>query len=87
MKIFYTFLLVLGQVFNAAIIARILISWLPIDRDNQTLAPIVEILYQITEPILGPIRRLVPSLGGLDISPMIALILIQVLLDIAARVG
>ena len=41
--------------------------------------PVSTILFQITEPILGPIRRVLPSLGGLDLSPIVALVLIQVL--------
>jgi YggT family protein len=47
---------------------------MPMDRENR----LVRIVYEITEPILGPIRRVLPALGGLDLSPMIALILIQV---------
>ncbi len=87
MNVLYRFVFVLAQVLNAAIIARILLSWIPVSRENRLLASIVELVHQLTEPILGPIRRLVPSLGGLDISPIIALILIRMLLGIAARLG
>jgi len=69
-----------------AILARVLLSWIPVDRNNR----FVIILYDITEPILGPIRRVMPSLGGLDLSPMIALLLVElaerVLLTLLARV-
>ena len=74
MSALYMFVVVLARVLNVAILARILISWVPIDRNNRFIV----ILYQITEPILGPIRRVMPNLGGLDLSPMIALILIEV---------
>ncbi|MBI4788638.1 MAG: YggT family protein [Chloroflexi bacterium] len=58
-----------------AIIARALVSWLPIDRYH----PAIRILDQITEPILAPLRRVIPPLGGMmDITPIIALILIQI---------
>ncbi len=68
------FIIVLARVLNVAIFIRIILSWMPISRGN----PIVTFIYDITEPILGPIRRVMPSLGGFDLSPMIALILIQV---------
>ena len=58
-----------------AIIARALVSWLPIDRYH----PAIRVLDQITEPILGPLRRVIPPIGGMmDISPIVALILIQI---------
>jgi len=74
MQILYNFIVFLAGALNLAIFARIIISWLPIDRDNA----VVRILYEITEPIIGPIRRVLPAMGGLDFSPMIALILIRV---------
>ena len=63
-----------------AIFARILLSWLPISRDN----PLVNIIYQITEPILAPIRTLIQksSFGGnmmFDFSPLIAILILMVL--------
>ena len=66
------FVRILAQVLNLAILGRVIISWLPISRDN----PIVMMLYGVTEPILGPIRRMLPSMGGLDLAPIFALLLI-----------
>jgi YggT family protein len=43
---------------------------------NQFVAAVVEFLYRITEPVLAPIRRLMPNLGGLDISPIILILII-----------
>ena len=74
MSILNTFVRVLANALSLAILARILLSWIPLNRENQ----VVRIIYEITDPILEPIRRVVPSLGALDLSPMIALILIQV---------
>jgi YggT family protein len=58
-----------------AIVARALISWLPMDNYN----PIVQFLYRITEPILAPIQRVIPPIGMMDITPIVALILLQIL--------
>jgi YggT family protein len=58
-----------------AIIVQIILSWLAPQNNN----PIVGILYQITEPIMSPARRLVPPMGGLDLSPIIVILFIQVL--------
>lgn len=67
------FVRILAWVLNIAVFMRVLISWLPISRDNQ----FVVLLYEITEPILGPIRRVLPSMGGFDLSPMVGLMLIS----------
>ena len=74
MSVLNTFVVLLARALNLAIFARILLSWMPVDKGSR----LVRIVYEITEPILGPIRRVVPAFGGLDLSPMIALILIQV---------
>jgi len=58
-----------------AIIARALVSWLPIDRYH----PAIQLLDSITEPILAPLRRVIPSVGMMDITPIVALILMQVI--------
>lgn len=69
------FVIILARVFNIAILARVLLSWIPVDRENQ----LVGLIYEITEPILGPIRRVIPPFGGLDLSPMLGLILVQIM--------
>lgn len=71
-----TFMDLLLTVLGFAIIIRALLSWVSIDPYN----PLVQILFQITEPILAPLRRIIPPIGGMmDISPIVALILLQVL--------
>ncbi len=74
MRVLNTFVVLLARALSLALFDRILLSWMPMDRENR----LVRIVYEITEPILGPIRRVLPALGGLDLSPLIALILIRV---------
>jgi YggT family protein len=67
-------------VLTAAIFVRALLSWFPIDPRN----PLVTLLYDVTEPILDPLRRVIPRLGMIDITPFVAIILIQVIGNFAA---
>ena len=66
----------LVTVLTIAIFARIVLSWLPIGGTNH---PIVALVYQITEPILGPLRRVIPRVGMFDLTPMVAIILLGVI--------
>lgn len=68
------FISLLSTVLTIAIVIRSLMSWFPnVPRDN----PLVVILMQITEPVLGPIRRFMPTMGGIDFSPLVAILLLQ----------
>lgn len=57
------------------IIAQVIVSWLLafniLNMSNQFVAMVANALYQLTDPLLRPIRRLLPNFGGLDISPII----------------
>jgi YggT family protein len=69
------FLQILAYVLSFLVIARVLVSW---------LAPtggggVVAFIYQVTEPILAPIRRVIPPTTGIDWSPLVALLLLGVL--------
>lgn len=66
------FLANLLTIYGYIIIARALISWINPNPYN----PLIRIIYAITDPVLVPIRRLLPDMGGLDISPFIALVII-----------
>ena len=79
------FINLLVTVLYVAILARVIVSWIPIGPESP-FAPIVRMIYQITEPILGPIRRLIPGLGSFDLSPMIAIIVLMVVQNIVVRV-
>jgi YggT family protein len=63
---------------SLAIFIRALLSWISPDPRN----PIVQALDTITEPILQPLRQIVPRMGGIDITPMVAIILLQVVAQI-----
>ncbi len=62
------------MILSVAIFIRIILSWVGMDPRN----PVVIFLHDITEPILGPIRRFMPRMGMLDLSPMVAIILLKV---------
>ncbi|MGE0237176.1 MAG: YggT family protein [Parvibaculaceae bacterium] len=68
------------NIYTWIIIAVVIVSWLVafniINGHNDIVRQIRYALMRITEPVLGPIRRLLPDLGGIDISPIIALIAI-----------
>ena len=67
------------QLYSFILLARIILSWIPnLDRSNQ----IVQLLYQLTEPVLEPVRRTIPPLGMIDISPIIVFIGLRILQSI-----
>lgn len=61
--------------FFFAILLQAIMSWI-----NQTYSPVTHFLYQITAPIMRPIQKVVPPVGGIDLSPIPALILLQLLI-------
>ena len=67
---------------SLAILARVLLSWVRVSPYH----PAVELLYRITEPILAPLRRVIPSIGMMDISPIIALLLLQIIQEILGAI-
>ena len=60
------------------LIAQVVMSWLVAFKIVDTRQPIVRqigtVLWRLTEPVLGPIRRILPTLGGLDLSPIVAIL-------------
>jgi YggT family protein len=63
------------QIYQFIVLARVLMSWLPnLDYNN----PIVQFLYQATEPVLAPIRRALPQMNGLDLSPLVVFLGISI---------
>ncbi|MCC6544509.1 MAG: YggT family protein [Nitrospirae bacterium] len=80
MFLFTNFIAAVAEVINIVltiymyvIIARAILSWVSPDPYN----PIVQMLYKITEPVLNPLRRLIPVWKmGMDLSPMIAILII-----------
>ena len=77
--IFYLVLQIL-KLYSYIVIANVLISWLiafnVLNTQNRFVYSILEMTYRLTDPILHRIRRFLPNLGSLDISPIILLLLI-----------
>ena len=74
---FENFLALLLQILLMAIFVRVLLTWLPIDQSN----PIVRVLFDVTEPVLAPFRRIIPRIGMFDLSPIAAMLIIQFILQ------
>jgi YggT family protein len=71
-------LIQLLNLYVLAIIGRIILSFFPI-APGSPLSGIASFLYSITEPVLGPIRNLLPSVGMFDLSPMVVIFVIRLL--------
>jgi YggT family protein len=73
------------------IFVRIVLSWFPIQPDSP-MATVYRFVYALTEPVLGPVRRVVPGIGfggmGLDLSPMIVIFgLYLIVIPLVQRAG
>lgn len=75
--------------FVYVLIASVVMSWLlafgVVNTQNQFVATLSEVLFRLTEPVLRPIRSLMPDLGGIDISPVILILGIYFFRDLFAR--
>jgi YggT family protein len=75
----YVILLAL-QIYMWIVIAAVILSWLVafnvVNTRHPFVAAVADFLYRITEPVLRPIRSMLPNLGGLDISPIILFLII-----------
>ena len=76
-----TFINLLFQALFFAILGRVLISWV----DPMGNMRITQILREITDPILEPIRRVLPTFGMIDLSPLVAMLLLNLLRDLIMR--
>lgn len=71
-------LMLLARIFDLyslIVLAAVILSWVRLPPDN----PIVRVTSALTEPVLAPIRRVLPDMGGLDLSPMLLLIALRLL--------
>ncbi len=75
MEIFLKFIQFLLEVLAFAIFLRAILSWFITDPGN----PIIVVLDYITKPILSPLRRIIPRIGMVDITPMIAILILVVI--------
>lgn len=74
-------ILVIAQLYSLIILARVLMSWIQVD----PYSPLAQTIYKLTEPVLAPVRNALGSAGGLDFSPIIVLIGIQILATMLAQ--
>jgi YggT family protein len=75
MEYFVRAVIVVCYVLIIAIVIRSLLSWFPIDRNNV----LAHVLESVTDPILAPLRRIIPRLDMIDFAPMVAIILLYVI--------
>jgi len=82
-------ILLILQIYVWLLIAAAILSWLiafnVVNTRNQLVSTVGEFLYRITEPVLRPIRNLLPNLGGIDVSPVIVILIIFFLQSVIAR--
>jgi len=87
-SILYVILIVL-DLYIWLLIAAAVLSWLVafnvVNARNQFVAMVGDFLYRITEPVLRPIRNMLPSLGGIDVSPVVLILIIILIKDIIVR--
>ncbi|MFL2639986.1 MAG: YggT family protein [Dehalococcoidia bacterium] len=83
-QILKSFVIIITDVLSLAIFLRALISFLPIQTQNNFL---IALIYQLSEPVLSIIRPLIPRTGMIDITPMVAIIILQLIQMILFRLG
>ncbi len=70
---------ILLWLFELILLARVLLTWFPnVDRSS----PIVQFIFDMTEPILRPIREILPQTGMFDFSPLVVFVIIQLLMTV-----
>lgn len=67
------------NVFIILLIVRAVMSFFPVDIKNPLLQKGLQFIYQVTEPVLSPVRRVIPSVGGLDLSFLVVFFGVQFL--------
>jgi YggT family protein len=77
------------QIYIWLLIAAAVLSWLVafnvVNTRNQVVLTVGDFLYRLTEPLLRPIRSMMPNLGGIDVSPVILILLILLLENVIVR--
>ena len=63
------------DLYSLVVLVAVILSWLPATRRS----PLGMIVYRLTEPVLAPIRQALPPMGGVDLSPMVLLLALQLL--------
>jgi len=63
------------DLYSLVVLAAVVLSWVQLDWRH----PLARLVYSLTEPVLAPIRRVLPIMGGLDFSPMVLLLVLRAL--------
>ena len=66
------------DVYYIILLARVILSWFPL-QPGTAMASIASIIYQVTEPVMGPVRRIIPTVGMIDISPIVVFFGLRIL--------
>jgi YggT family protein len=79
-------LVVLGEVYILILILRAVLSWFPYSADSR-LNPVRRLIMTVTEPVLAPFRRIIPPVGMIDISFLVAIIVVEfIVLQVFPRI-
>jgi len=69
-------------VYVVILVIRIILSWTTMFwSPPSSLTPVIRVIYDLTEPVMGMFRKLIPPIGGLDLSPILIFIIIQLIRD------
>ena len=74
----------LGQVYVLVLLARAVLSWFPYSHDSP-LNPVRRVIFTLTEPVLAPFRRIIPPVGMLDLSFLVAFIVVEIVVNFLGR--
>jgi YggT family protein len=89
MRSILSIILLVLDIYIWLLIAAAVLSWLVafnvVNTRNQVVAMVGDFLYRITEPVLRPIRNFLPNLGGIDVSPVVLILIIILIKDIIVR--
>jgi YggT family protein len=78
MEFLFSLIRYLCEVFTLVIIARVILSWFSPSPTNR----LAIILYQLTEPFLAPLRRIIPRVGMFDFTPLVAIVLLRLFVSL-----
>jgi YggT family protein len=82
-------IILVARLYIYILVAAAVLSWLiafnVVNTRNQFVAAVADALWRLTEPVLRPIRRILPNLGGLDLSPVVVILLLILLINLVTN--
>jgi YggT family protein len=75
MAVFLTIIRVIIQILTFAVLIRSVLSWIMPGQKNL----LTDVLFHVTEPVLAPLRKILPSTGNIDFSPFAAIVILQII--------